>query len=122
MMIGDAAARREPVLSYVYHAYETEGFNYFGGGLLGYMFIHILTPLISIVGIVILTLILLISSGILLLKKRHRDVAKVGLENVKQATSHAYNRYGHHREQRRLQKQEKKSKSDLLKNNLKVNK
>ncbi len=113
IMIGDAAARRQPVLSYIYHTYEKDGFNYFGGGLLGYMFVHILTPLISIVGIVILTLILLISSVILLLKKRHRDVAKIGLENIKQTTTHVYDRYGHHREQRRLQKQEKKEQKRL---------
>ena len=69
-------SEREPVLSYVYKSYEHNHFPNFGGGLIGYYLLEICIPLISIVGVIIITILLLASSIILLLNLRHRDVSK----------------------------------------------
>ena len=84
-----AASEREPVLSYVYKAYEHSHFPNFGGGLIGFYLLKIFIPLISIAGVIILTLILLSSSIILLLKLRHRDVVKASIDKMRNSSQSA---------------------------------
>lgn len=108
MATGGIRAKREPVLSYVFQSYDATEHMQFGGGLFGFYLIHLLLPLISLVGVVILTLVLLVSSGILLLKKRHRDVAKIWLEQFKQSTASSYEKVKAHQSERRLTRKEKK--------------
>ncbi|CAL27825.1 DNA translocase FtsK [Staphylococcus carnosus] len=84
-----AAGDREPVLSYVYRQYDKTHFPNFGGGVIGYYLVHLSIPLVSIVGVVVFTIILFISSIILLNKQRHRDVAKVFLEKLKTGSQSA---------------------------------
>ena len=76
LLFSKGVAKREPVLSYVYKSYEHTHFPNFGGGIIGFYLLKLFVPLISIAGIIIVTLILLISSFILLLKLHHRDVAR----------------------------------------------
>ena len=102
-----AKGKREPVLSFVYQQYEHMTFPNFGGGLIGYHFVNILTPLISIIGVVLLTLILFTSSMILLLKKRHRDVTKLWLENSKTHAEKSYDKYHQYKLKRREERQQK---------------
>ena len=105
--VGGMRAKREPVLSFVYQQYETSHFPNFGGGLLGYYFLHILTPLISIVGVFLLTIVLLGSSIILILKKRHRDVTKLWFESSKTHASKSYDKYNDFKTKRREARQQK---------------
>ena len=78
-----AKAEREPVLSHVYHSYKDTYFPNFGGGLLGHYLLSLSIPLISIAGVIFMTLLLFISSIILLMKQKHRDVSKIFFENMK---------------------------------------
>ncbi|PTG50857.1 cell division protein FtsK [Staphylococcus chromogenes] len=105
--VGGMRAKREPVLSFVYQQYELTHFPNFGGGLFGYYFVHILTPLISIVGVTLLTIVLLASSIILLLKKRHRDVTKLWFETSKSGASKSYDKYHDFKLKRREARQQR---------------
>ena len=100
-------SEREPVLSYVYKSYEQTMFPNFGGGVLGYYLFMFSEPLISIVGIVLITLLLLISSIILLTNNRHRDVSKIVLENIKSWFSSMKGKMQEHSEQRSITKEQK---------------
>ncbi|MEJ7540912.1 DNA translocase FtsK [Staphylococcus intermedius] len=113
MATGDMRAQREPVLSYVFQSYDATEHMQFGGGLFGFYLVHLLLPLISLAGVVLLTLVLLVSSGILLLKKRHRDVAKVWLEQFKQSTTSSYEKVKAHQTERRMTRKEKKEQKRL---------
>ncbi|ARJ51725.1 DNA translocase FtsK [Staphylococcus lutrae] len=106
-------ARREPVLSFVFQSYDAPEHMHFGGGRIGFELVHFLLPLISLVGIVLLTLILLISSGILLMKKRHRDVAKSWLEQFKQSTVASYEKAKVRQSERRMAKADQKEQKRL---------
>ncbi|QLK85891.1 DNA translocase FtsK [Staphylococcus sp. 17KM0847] len=108
-MTGGIQARREPVLTYVFQRYNEESFPNFGGGVLGYYAVELFGSLISIAGVVLLTLILLLSSGILLLKKRHRDVGKQWFELIKQWAITANVKMTKYRAQRRMANEEKKA-------------
>lgn len=107
-MTGGAKAQREPVLSYVFHQYDQTFFPNFGGGLVGYYLVELLAPLFSIVGVVLLTILMLISSIILLRKKRHRDVSKLLFENTKKQYTSMSESYQQNRERRRLKSKEQK--------------
>lgn len=98
-----AAGDREPVISYVYRQYDKTHFPNFGGGVLGYYLVHFSIPLVSIVGVVILTILLFISSFILLSKQRHRDVAKIFLEKLKSGSEKA----AVHRKERKARQAER---------------
>ena len=76
-------------MSYVYKSYEHTHFPNFGGGIIGFYLLKLFVPLISIAGIIIVTLILLISSFILLLKLHHRDVARNTIDYFKRSTQSA---------------------------------
>lgn len=109
-----AAGDREPVLSYVYHQYDHSHFPNFGGGVIGYYLVHLSIPLVSIIGVVVFTIILFISSIILLNKQRHRDVAKAFLEKLKSGSQSAAihrkerkERQAERAEEKRLRKEEK---------------
>nr|WP_154836690.1 DNA translocase FtsK [Staphylococcus sp. Marseille-Q1834] len=106
-MTKGAVAEREPVLSYVYKSYNHTHFPDFGGGLLGFYLLKIFVPLISIAGVIIITLLLLVSSIILLMKLRHRDVAKLSLEKMKSSSSSASSNFKEKREQNKIKKQER---------------
>ncbi|EHJ07731.1 DNA translocase FtsK [Staphylococcus simiae] len=100
-------SEREPVLTYVYKSYEQTMFPNFGGGVLGYYLFILSEPLISIVGVVLITLLLLISSMILLTNHRHRDVSKIVLENIKSWLSTMKIKMQARSEQRAKKKEEK---------------
>ena len=76
-------------MSYVYKSYEHTHFPNFGGGIIGFYLLKLFVPLISIAGIIIVTLILLISSFILLLKLHHRDVTRNTIDYFKRSTQSA---------------------------------
>lgn len=76
-------SEREPVLSYVYQSYKHSHFPNFGGGLIGYYLLELFIPLISIIGVFIITVLLVASSIILLFNLRHRDVTKKVFESVR---------------------------------------
>lgn len=97
-------AEREPVLSYVYKAYNHTHFPNFGGGLIGFYLLKVFVPLISIAGVIIITLLLLASSIILLMKLRHRDVAKLSLEKMKSSSSSASSNFKEKREQNKIKR------------------
>ncbi len=99
-----AVGDREPVISYVYRQYDKTHFPNFGGGILGYYLVHFSIPLVSIVGVVVFTVILFISSFILLSKRRHRDMAKVLLEKLKSGSEQA----AVHRKERKARQAERK--------------
>ncbi|UEX89302.1 FtsK/SpoIIIE family DNA translocase [Staphylococcus ratti] len=105
--IGGIKAQREPVLSFVYQQYDVTPFPNFGGGWLGYHLVNMLTPLISIVGVVLLTIVLGVSSIILLLKKRHRDVTKLWFESSKSQAEKSYDKYHQYKLKRRAARQQK---------------
>lgn len=100
-------SKREPVLSFVYKSYEHSHFPNFGGGLIGYYLTEILTPLISFVGVIIITMLLIISSIVLILKQRHRDVAKSFFDNAKVKSESASNKLSEKRQQNKVKKEAK---------------
>ncbi|PTU87158.1 cell division protein FtsK [Staphylococcus pasteuri] len=108
-------SEREPVLSYVYKSYEHNHFPNFGGGLIGYYLLEICIPLISIVGVIIITILLLASSIILLLNLRHRDVSKKILEGIKTTTVSASQNLKENRQNNKSKKEEKaKNKAERI--------
>ncbi|MGK8481873.1 DNA translocase FtsK [Staphylococcus epidermidis] len=100
-------SQREPVLSFVYKAYEQTHFPNFWGGLIGFYLLKLFIPLISIVGVIIITILLLASSFILLLNLRHRDVTKSLFDNLKSSSNHASESIKQKREQNKIKKEEK---------------
>ncbi|MBM0867736.1 DNA translocase FtsK [Staphylococcus auricularis] len=100
-------AEREPVLSFVYHAYDNTHFPNFGGGVTGYYLFELLNPLISMAGVVILALLLVVSSAILLLKKRHRDVSKTLMEQLKSSSHQASESFKDHRQKAKVKRDAK---------------
>ncbi|WP_436853717.1 DNA translocase FtsK [Staphylococcus caeli] len=100
-------AQREPVLSFVYKSYEHSHFPNFGGGLIGHYLLALFIPLISIVGIIIVTILLIASSIILLLKQKHRDVSKVFFEKLKIKSQDASANYKEKRQQNKVKKDAK---------------
>ena len=59
------------------------------GRLNRFYLLKLFIPLISIVGVIIITILLLASSFILLLNLRHRDVTKSLFDNLKSSSNHA---------------------------------
>ncbi|UDI78410.1 DNA translocase FtsK [Staphylococcus taiwanensis] len=115
-------AEREPVLSYVYKAYEHTHFPDFGGGLIGFYLLKIFVPLISIAGVIIITLLLLASSIILLMKLRHRDVLRATIDKMKSSSESASSNFKEKRaqnkvkrEQRQIEKEEQARERELQK-------
>ncbi|PNZ60288.1 cell division protein FtsK [Staphylococcus casei] len=115
-----AQAQREPVLSFVYKSYEHSHFPNFGGGLIGHYLLTLFIPLISIVGIIIITMLLIASSIILLLKQKHRDVSKVLFESMKAKSKDASENLKEKRKHSKIKqeakarvKAEKKAEKDL---------
>lgn len=115
-----AQAQREPILSFVYKSYEYSHFPNFGGGLIGYYLLTLFIPLISIVGIIIITMLLIASSIILLLKQKHRDVSKVLFESMKAKSKDASENLKEKRKHNKIKqeakarvKAEKKAEKDL---------
>ncbi|NWK83859.1 cell division protein FtsK [Staphylococcus sp. GSSP0090] len=98
-------AQREPVLSFVYSSYKHSNFPNFGGGLLGHYLLSIFIPLISIIGIIIVTILLIASSIILLLKQKHRDVSKLLFEKLKVKSQDASENYKEKRKQNKIKKE-----------------
>lgn len=115
-----AQAQREPILSFVYKSYEHSHFPNFGGGLIGYYLLTLFIPLISIVGIIIITMLLIASSIILLLKQKHRDVSKALFESMKAKSKDASENLKEKRKHNKIKqeakarvKAEKKAEKDL---------
>ncbi len=97
-------AEREPVLSYVYSAYDSSRFPDFGGGLIGFYLLAIFEPLVSIIGVILITIVLSASSIILIMKLRHRDVLKSLFTKIKDFSQAASAKI----KQQRIKAQEKK--------------
>ncbi|OEL02574.1 cell division protein FtsK [Staphylococcus succinus] len=115
-----AQAQREPILSFVYKSYEHSHFPNFGGGLIGHYLLTLFIPLISIVGIIIVTMLLIASSIILLLKQKHRDVSKILFESMKAKSKDASENLKEKRKHSKIKqeakarvKAEKKAEKDL---------
>lgn len=109
------SAEREPVLSHVYHSYGATHFPNFGGGLIGFYLLKVFEPLISIVGVILITLLLLISSIILIMKLRHRDVLKTFFEKIKVQSQSASSNFKDKREANRIKRQERAEEKALQK-------
>ncbi len=101
------SSKGEPVLSYVYKSYEHTHFPNFGGGLIGFYLLKLFIPLVSIVGVVIITVLLLASSVILLMNLRHRDVTKLLFESMKSSSENASESFKEKRERSKVKKEEK---------------
>nr|WP_263313465.1 DNA translocase FtsK [Mammaliicoccus sp. Marseille-Q6498] len=63
-------------LSETYSALEKDSFYFNGGGFIGFHAFNVISKLISVFGYSLLTILILVSSIILILKKRHRDITK----------------------------------------------
>lgn len=101
------SSEREPVLSYVYKSYEHTHFPNFGGGLIGFYLFKLLIPLISITGVIIITVLLIASSIILLSNLRHRDVSKSLFESMKSSSKSASESFRDKRETSKARKEER---------------
>ncbi|MRN08266.1 DUF87 domain-containing protein [Staphylococcus capitis] len=101
------SSEREPVLSYVYKSYEHTHFPNFGGGLIGFYLFKLLIPLISIAGVIIITVLLIASSIILLSNLRHRDVSKSLFESMKSSSKSASESFRDKRETSKARKEER---------------
>lgn len=101
------SSEREPVLSYVYKSYEHTHFPNFGGGLIGFYLFKLLILLISIAGVIIITVLLIASSIILLSNLRHRDVSKSLFESMKSSSKSASESFRDKRETSKARKEER---------------
>ncbi|QNQ44426.1 DNA translocase FtsK [Staphylococcus warneri] len=100
-------SEREPVLSYVYQSYKHSHFPNFGGGLIGYYLLELFIPLISIIGVFIITVLLVASSIILLFNLRHRDVTKKVFENIRTSSISATQNLKEKREVKKSNKEQR---------------
>jgi len=103
----NAQAQREPVLTFVYESYAHTHFPNFGGGLVGYYLLTLFIPLISIVGVIIVTILLIASSFILISKQSHRDVSKFLFEKTKNKSQDASTNFKEKRKQNKVKKEAK---------------
>ncbi|MBO3076907.1 cell division protein FtsK [Mammaliicoccus vitulinus] len=73
-------------ISETYSSLERNAFYFNGGGYIGYYAFNIISKLISVFGYSLLTLLILFSSVILILKKRHRDITKSAFDVAQSKT------------------------------------
>lgn len=115
-------SEREPVLSYVYQSYKHSHFPNFGGGLIGYYLLELFIPLISIIGVFIITVLLVASSIILLFNLRHRDVTKKVFESVRASSISATQTLKEKREANKSNKEQRaKDKAERIDKRHRIN-
>lgn len=73
-------------LSETYSSLERNAFYFNGGGYIGYYAFNVISKLISVFGYSLLTILVLLSSVILIMKKRHRDITKSAFDMAQSKT------------------------------------
>ncbi|GGI41852.1 DNA translocase FtsK [Mammaliicoccus stepanovicii] len=102
----------ETTLSETYSALEKNSFYFNGGGYIGYQAFNTLSKLISVFGYGLLTVLVLISSIILIMKKRHRDITKSLFEVTQSKTKSKMTNLEKKREEKARAKQLEKEKRE----------
>ncbi|WP_239710382.1 MULTISPECIES: DNA translocase FtsK [unclassified Mammaliicoccus] len=97
-------------ISETYSSLERNSFYFNGGGYIGYYAFNVLSKLISVFGYSILTILILISSVILISKKRHRDITKSTFDIAQSKTKSKMTNLEKKREEKARAKQLEKEK------------
>ncbi|MBO3062790.1 DNA translocase FtsK [Mammaliicoccus fleurettii] len=97
-------------ISETYSSLERNSFYFNGGGYIGYYAFNVLSKLISVFGYSLLTILILISSVILISKKRHRDITKSTFDIAQSKTKSKMTNLEKKREEKARAKQLEKEK------------
>lgn len=97
-------------ISETYSSLERNSFYFNGGGYIGYYAFNVLSKLISVFGYSLLTILILISSIILISKKRHRDITKATFDIAQSKTKSKMTNLEKKREEKARAKQLEKEK------------
>lgn len=97
-------------ISETYSSLERNSFYFNGGGYIGYYAFNVLSKLISVFGYSLLTILILISSVILIAKKRHRDITKSTFDIAQSKTKSKMTNLEKKREEKARAKQLEKEK------------
>lgn len=97
-------------LSETYSSLERNAFYFNGGGYIGYYAFNVISKLISVFGYSLLTILVLLSSVILIMKKRHRDITKSAFDIAQSKTKSKMTNLEQKREEKAKAKQLEKEK------------
>lgn len=97
-------------LSETYSSLERNSFYFNGGGFIGFHVFQTISKLISVFGYSLLTVLILFSSIILIMKKRHRDITKSAFEITQSKTKSQWTNMEKKREEKARAKQLEKEK------------
>lgn len=97
-------------LSETYSSLERNAFYFNGGGYIGYYAFNVISKLISLFGYSLLTILVLLSSVILIMKKRHRDITKSAFDMAQSKTKSKMTNLEQKREEKAKAKQLEKEK------------
>ncbi|MCD8897792.1 DNA translocase FtsK [Mammaliicoccus sciuri] len=97
-------------LSETYSSLERNAFYFNGGGYIGYYAFNVISKLISVFGYSLLTILVLLSSVILIMKKRHRDITKSAFDMAQSKTKSKMTNLEQKREEKAKAKQLEKEK------------
>lgn len=97
-------------LSETYSSLERNAFYFNGGGYIGYYAFNVISKLISVFGYSIVTILVLLSSVILIMKKRHRDITKSAFDMAQSKTKSKMTNLEQKREEKAKAKQLEKEK------------
>ncbi|MEB8373332.1 DNA translocase FtsK [Mammaliicoccus sciuri] len=92
-------------LSETYSSLERNAFYFNGGGYIGYYAFNVISKLISVFGYSLLTILVLLSSVILIMKKRHRDITKSAFDMAQSKTKSKMTNLEQKREEKAKAKQ-----------------
>ncbi|MBO1217788.1 DNA translocase FtsK [Mammaliicoccus sciuri] len=98
------------ILSETYSSLERNAFYFNGGGYIGYYAFNVISKLISVFGYSLLTILVLLSSVILIMKKRHRDITKSAFDMAQSKTKSKMTNLEQKREEKAKAKQLEKEK------------
>lgn len=98
------------ILSETYSSLERNAFYFNGGGYIGYYAFNVISKLISVFGYSLLTILVLLSSVILIMKKRHRDITKSAFDMAQSKTKSKMTNIEQKREEKAKAKQLEKEK------------
>ncbi len=97
-------------LSETYSSLERNAFYFNGGGYIGYYAFNVISKLISVFGYSLVTILVLLSSVILIMKKRHRDITKSAFDMAQSKTKSKMTNLEQKREEKAKAKQLEKEK------------
>lgn len=97
-------------LSETYSSLERNAFYFNGGGYIGYYAFNVISKLISVFGYSLLMILVLLSSVILIMKKRHRDITKSAFDMAQSKTKSKMTNLEQKREEKAKAKQLEKEK------------